>query len=116
MSKKKIEEIIEEDVSDFFTNLVENKPNFIRMKSFIEGVIARETNEKTKQEMRNTLEELEMYEGVASVLIQLIKKQDGLKKQIEEIKHETEKNHNNNLAKIIELDKGLDKLQKKMDR
>ena len=116
MDKKKIDEIIEKDFSDFFGNLAENKPNFLRIKSFVEGLISAEPNEKKKKGMRKQLEEIEMYEGIAVAGIQLIKKQDELEKQIKELKHETEKNHNNNLAKIIELNKGLDKLQKRMDK
>jgi len=86
------------------------------VKSFFEGAISIEKDEKTKQEMRKTLEELEMYEGVARVAINLFKKQDELAKQIKEFKHEAEKDHNSNLEKIVKLNKGLDKLQKKMDR
>ena len=86
------------------------------MKSFLEGAIASQTNEKTKQEMKKTLEDLEMYEGVARVAMNLIKKQNDLQEQIKELKHETEKNHNSNLEKIVKLDKGIDKLQKKMGK
>jgi len=105
-----------DDVSDFITNLGGKKPNFIRMKSFLEGAISRETDEKTKQEMRKTLEDIEMYEGVAKVALNLFKKQEELQKQFEELKNETEKNHNINLQKIVKLGKGIDELYKKIDK
>jgi len=105
-----MEEMVLGDVSDFFANWAENKPNFIRMKSFLEGAIAIEKDEKTKQEMSKTLDDIEMYEGVAIVALQLFKKQKELEKKIRELKHETEKNHNNNLAKIVELEKRFDDL------
>jgi len=35
---------------------------------------------------------------------------------IKELKHETEKNHNNNLEKIVKLGKGLDRLEKKLGK
>jgi len=104
------------DFFDFLANWAENKPNFIRMKSYLEGAIATQKNKKTKQEMKKTLEDIEMFEGIAIVAMQLIKKQDELEKQIKELKHETEKNHNSNLEKIVKLDKGIDKLQKKMGK
>lgn len=116
MDKKKIEEIILDDVIDFFTNLDGKKKDFIRMKSFMEGAIAMEKNEKIKQQMRKTLDDLEMYVDIAKFAINLLKKQGELEKQFKEFKHETEKSHNSNLEKIVKLDKGLDKLQKKMDR
>ena len=116
MDKKKFEELVLEDLIDLITNWAENKSNFIRMKSFLEGAIATQKDEKIKQEMRRTLEDLEMYVGMAKVAINLLKKQDELAKQIKEFKHEAEKDHNSNLEKILKLDKGLDKLQKKMGR
>ena len=111
-----MEKIVLDDIFDFFANLDGKKPNFIRSKSFLEGAIANEKNEKTKQEMRKTLEDLEMTEGLATVAMHLFKKQDDLEKQIKELKHETEKNHNSNLEKIIKLDKGIDNLHKKIDK
>jgi len=98
------------DVSDFFANWDENKPNFIRMKSFLEGAIAIEKDEKTKQEMSKTLDDIEMYEGVAIVALQLFKKQKDLEKQIRELKNKAEKNHYSNLEKIGILEKRFDDL------
>ena len=78
--------------------------------------MSEETDEKTKQVIKKALDDFEMYADVARFAMRLLKKQDKFEKQIKELKHETEKNHNSNLEKIIKLDKGLDKLQKKMDR
>lgn len=116
MEKEKIEEIIKNDFFDFLANLGEKKPNFIRIKSFLEGVLAREKNEKVKEEMRKTLEDIEMYEGLLGTALQLIKKQGELEDKIKELKHETEKNHNSNLEKIVKLGKGLDRLEKKLGK
>lgn len=116
MKKEKIEEILLNDVTDFFANIGNKKPNFIRTKSFLEGVLATEKNEKTRKDIRNTLEDFEMYEGIVEVAIKLFKKQSELEEMFKELKHETEKNHNNNLQKIVELGKGIDKLDKKMNK
>ena len=99
------------DVFDFLANWAENKPNFIRIKSYLEGAIATQKNKKTKQEMQKTLDGLEMFEGIAIVAMQLIKNQEDLEKQIKEFKHETEKNHNSNLEKIVKLEKRFDDLE-----
>jgi len=108
--------MLEGDVTDFFANWDKNKSNFIRIKSFLEGAIAIETDEKKKKEMMQAIEDIEFQEGVVIMALRLFKKQEDLQKQIDDLKHETEKNHNNNLEKIIKLNKGMDNLQKRMDK
>ena len=51
-----------------------------------------------------------MYEGIVIVALNLFKKQNELEKQIKELQNETEKNHNNNLARIVKLEKRFDDL------
>lgn len=113
MEKDKIEEIITSDFFDFIANIGEKKPSFIRTKSYLEGVLAREKNKKAKKQIEKFLEDFEMYEGLFGSALQLIKKQSELEDKIKELKHETEKNHNSNLEKIVKLGKGLDRLEKK---
>ena len=116
MEKDKIEEIFVSDLFDFFSNLGEKKPSFIRTKAFLEGVLAKEKNKKTKKLIKKTLEDFEMYEGLFGSALQLIKKQGELEDKIKELKHETEKNHNSNLEKIVKLGRGLDRLEKKFGK
>ena len=116
MEKDKIEEIIISDLFDFISNLGEKKPSFIRTKAFLEGVLAKEKNKKTKKLIRKTLEDFEMYEDLFGAALKLIKKQGELEDKIKELKHETGKNHNSNLEKIVKLGKGLDRLEKKLGK